>query len=148
MDNETINYVFSTRIPSYTGGKTVEEKFKRFHKKFDLAINYHAEQLNNELERFIHRSTSSTIKTIWINAFELLLREEECVMFEEILSTITHPFVIVAGNSDYTLPKQIDVRLPMNHDRIINALNRILSHSYLTVMFMENLDTYNYHPKL
>src|SRR6056297_170034 len=59
----------------------------------------------------------------------------------EILPRLRHPFVLVTGSEDVTVPRQIDSRSRPFDDRERAMIRTILDHPLLRHWFAENLDT-------
>lgn len=64
-----------------------------------------------------------------------------------VLPSLTHPFILISGSEDFTLPRQIDKRFLDRNTLAHRYVNIILNHQFLRHWTVENLDD-NQHPKL
>lgn len=69
------------------------------------------------------------------------------VFVQTILPQIRHPFILVSGSEDVTIPNQIDRRMPAFSQQDRDDVNSILESPFLTAWVAENLDD-DSHPKL
>ena len=66
---------------------------------------------------------------------------------ETVLPQIGHPFILVSGSEDVTIPNQIDHRMPQFSPQDRDDVKTILDSPYLSAWVAENLDD-DSHPKL
>ena len=67
-------------------------------------------------------------------------QEALCFFVNTILPSLSHPFVLISGSEDVTLPRQTDQRWPPFETKVTQAIEKIEKSHLLLHWFVENLD--------
>lgn len=101
----------------------------------DWAVVSDTEPPEVELRRLVNTERPRLIFLSLRNPFAAVL-----YFAENVLPLLNHPFVLISGSEDVTLPLQCDYRWRTFSDREDQCLYDIASHPHLVHWFAENLD--------
>lgn len=132
--------VHSTRLFPKSRGATRYE-ITGIASKCDWVVLSDLYQPHTELRKQRNRQRPTTI-FLSLRAPVLALK----YFISTVLPDLKHPFILISGSEDYTIPRQIDKRRLAQSELINKLVNIILDHPMLQHWTAENLDD-DRHPK-